>query len=428
MRFLGIGESCDLGSVYHRLARDGHDVKVHIADERCADTFDGIVQKSSHWQADLDWVGKDGIILFESVLGGVGAAQDELRRDGYRVIGGCAFGDQLENDRPFAQDILAAHGFRVAPHWSFEGAAEAAEFARRQPARYVLKFNGYGSMSTVVGMMDDGSDIIVMLEHLSRSLEQEPRIVLTKHIDGVEMGIGAYFTGQRFMRPACLDWEHKRFFPGGLGELTPEMGTPVTFDRSNRFFDLTLGKLAGLLREKKYQGYINLNTIVNDDGIWPLEFTCRFGYPGSAILESLQRSSWADIFESMLADGDRFETRSGFSVGVVVTVPPFPYSRRQIPEPVGVPIHFNPPLNPAEQSHIHLGEVKLDGATLVTSGMYGWTMVVTGTGSTIVQAQKNAYDLLSKLVLANSRYRNDIGNDLATREFSIIEKLGLLDG
>ena len=41
MRFLGVGESCDLGSVYHRLKEDGHAVKVHIADAACADTFDG---------------------------------------------------------------------------------------------------------------------------------------------------------------------------------------------------------------------------------------------------------------------------------------------------------------------------------------------------------------------------------------------------
>jgi len=426
MRFLGVGESCDLGSVYHRLALDGNEVKVHIADPHCRETFDGIVDKSHDWKADLDWVGKEGIVLFESVLGGVGAVQDELRGQGYRVIGGSAFGDRLENDRAFAQAVLRDHGFNVAPHWEFEHADDALAFVRGRPRRYVLKFNGYGSMNTMVGRLADGSDIVAILRHLFHSTQQEPRIVLTPHLEGVEMGVGAYFTGTKFLRPACLDWEHKRFFPGGLGELTPEMGTVVTYERSQRFFDLTLGKLEALLREEGYQGYINLNTMVNAEGIWPLEFTCRFGYPGSAILQSLQRSSWAEIFEAVLEDGERFETRPGFSVGIVVTVPPFPYTRLQIAEPVGVPVQFSPPLNEKEIQHVHLGEVKREGSTLVTAGIYGWTMVVTSLGNSIPDAQRQAYGLLDKLVLANCRYRLDIGSGVQDADLALIEELGFL--
>ena len=127
----------------------------------------------------------------------------------------------------------------------------------------------------------------------------ESSLILMEFVEGIEMGVGAYFNGDDFLEPACLDWEHKRFFPGDLGELTGEMGTVVTYSRSKSFFDRTLAKMRPLLKENGYCGYINLNTIVNESGIWPLEFTCRFGYPGYAILDPLQRNSWADLFRAM---------------------------------------------------------------------------------------------------------------------------------
>lgn len=49
-----------------------------------------------------------------------------------------------------------------------------------------------------------------------------------------------------------------------------------------------------------YCGYINLNTIVNERGIWPLEFTCRSGYPGFAVLGPLQQTGWGELFRAMI--------------------------------------------------------------------------------------------------------------------------------
>lgn len=433
MRFLAVTETCDLGAVYSRLKAEGHEVRVAIGEVEAQGTLAGLVDRTSDWRAELGWIrdgGKDAIVIFEAVSEGLGALQDELRRQGYCVIGGSAFGDRLENDRAFAQAVLARLGLKTAHSREFTDLQSADSFVAANPGRYVLKFSGsdHASNDNYVGQWNDGRDIRAMLAaRLAIRGDTPSRFILMEHVEGVEMGVGAYFDGTDFITPACLDWEHKRFFPGDLGELTGEMGTVATFDRSERFFALTLAPIAPLLRRHGHVGYVNLNTIVNEHGIWPLEFTCRFGYPGFAVLDPLQRTSWADLFRMMTTPwGGRLSAVEGFSVGVLLTTPPFPYSRREVADPVGLPVLFSGELSKEDYQHIHYGEVGLSGEQLVTTGLFGWTMVVTGTGPTIEVAKKEAYDRAARISIPNLRYRLDIGDKLMARDFAMVEGLNLL--
>ena len=428
MRFLGIGECADLAALYLRLAADGHEVKVFIGYPLCKDTLAGLVERVTDWQAELDWIrvaGQDGYILFENIGLGYGEIQDRLRREGLNVIGGGAYGARLENDRAYAQRVLTELGLATASIFEFSDVDEAKQFIDQRPARYVLKSNGPDAAS-FVGLHKTGADVRAVLAAGEKATASS--FILMDFIEGVEMGVGAYFNGEDFLEPTCLDWEHKRFFPGDLGELTGEMGTVVTYSRSKRFFDRTLARMAPLLRANSYCGYINLNTIVNEEGIWPLEFTCRFGYPGYAILDPLQKTSWANLFRTMLTRSAlRFDTEPGFAVGIVITTPPFPYCRDTVPVPVGLPILFEDDLSSAERRHVHYGEVALQNGILVTSGASGYTLVVTGTGQTIEAARDAANVLAAKVVVANARYRPDIGTRLIEGEFARVEALGLLD-
>jgi phosphoribosylamine--glycine ligase len=313
----------------------------------------------------------------------------------------------------------------VAPVESFSERAKAIAFIQANPARYVAKFNE--AAETFVGQLNDGRDVTAFLTGLPPQSEDES-FILMRHIQGVEMGVGAYFDGEKFLKPACLDWEHKRFFPGDLGELTGEMGTVVTYERSRGFFERTLARMEPLLRAHGHCGYVNLNTIVNERGIWPLEFTCRFGYPGFAILTPLQETAWGDLFAAMVSRSiSRFATRPGFSVGIVLTLPPFPYPRPQVEEPVGLPVLFDGELTETDRTNLHYCELGLEHGELVTSGIYGWAMVVTGVGDSIASAQQRANSLADRVLIPNVRYRRDIGDRLMAGDYARVEKLGLLD-
>jgi phosphoribosylamine--glycine ligase len=435
MRFLGIGHSGDLGDMYLRLQAAGHEVRFYCRDFDEHGVMQGMLTRVEDYRTELDWVrtaGEDGVILFETAEHG--ALQEQLRRDGFQVIGGSALGDRLENDRAFGQSALAEMGLQTARTHAFDDYERAIAFVRANPRRYVFKLDGSETASSrnYVGAAPDGSDIIALLASQPARLAtigiRQSSFVLMDYIEGVETGLGAYFNGEEFLRPACLDWEHKRLFPGDLGELTGEMGTLLTYEDTDRLFDLTLARLAPLLRDGRYLGYINLNTIINEQGIWPLELTCRFGYPGFAILDALQVEGWAPLFKRMLRrDGLGFETTPGFACGVVLTVPPFPYRYGYSELSRGLPVSWDPTLTAEELDRIHFSEVARDShGQLVTSGVTGYIGVATGTGVTITAAQRNAYLLARRVYVPNLRYRVDIGDAFRDHGRHVLRKLGYI--
>lgn len=420
MRVLGIGDSMDLGSLYLDLQRAGHQVRVFVGDEAARDTFSGLVERTGDWRQELGWVkaaGGDGFVVFETASHG--ALGDRLRADGINVIGGSPYGDRLEGDRAFGQQTMREVGMRVVPTQEFEDFGRAIAFVRKNRGRHVYKPSGAGLASgrTFVGELEDGTDLIayLMLQHRSWPADVPLRLVLMPRLDGVEVGVGGYFDGARFLQPACLDWEHKRFFPGDLGEMTGEMGTVVTYRNSEKLFRETLGRMTGRLAAAGYRGYININTIVDEAGVHPLEFTCRFGYPGFAILRPLQVCAWEQLFRQIVGQspqgtaGATFETRDGYAVGVVLTVPPFPYAAGYQQLSKGLPVILRPELTDADRAHLHLAEVAMQDGQLVTSGVVGYVLVVTGCGDTVGAAREAAYRRAGQICIPNVRYRADIG-------------------
>ena len=60
----------DLGDMYLRLARRGHEVRVCVRDPVSHPLLEGLLPRVASWEAELGWVreaGRDGIVLFEGV-------------------------------------------------------------------------------------------------------------------------------------------------------------------------------------------------------------------------------------------------------------------------------------------------------------------------------------------------------------------------
>jgi len=65
---------------------------------------------------------------------------------------------------------------------------------------------------------------------------------------------------------------------------------------------------------------------VNGNGIYPLEFTARFGYPTISIQQEGMTTPIGQFLADLAAGGNpKLTVKSGFQIGVRVVVSPFPF-------------------------------------------------------------------------------------------------------
>jgi len=407
-KFLFVSIEALVGDLALQVKKEGHEVRYHIYDKTERDVCDGFLEKCDDWRSMADWA---DVIVFDDVE--FGGAADELRKKGKAVVGGSAYTDKLEDDRMFGQDELSSAGVTVLPHWDFTDFDPAIDFVQKNPGRYVLKPNGSAQNEKellFIGKEDDGADMLNVLTHYKRSWSKKLNsFQLQKFAQGVEVAVGAFFNGRDFCGPVNVNFEHKRMFAGDLGPNTGEMGTLMFWAQQSRIFNETLCKMKGKLAACGYVGYIDLNCIANAKGIYPLEFTSRFGYPTISIQLEGTMPHWGD-FLCRLAHGEAADlrTKKGFQVGVVVAVPPFPFSDfqafRRYSEDATI-IFKRPSLE-----GIHLGDVKMVDGDWRLAGQSGYALIVTGSSLTVEDAQRQAYKRVENILIPNMFYRTDIGN------------------
>ena len=424
-KFLFVSLEGLIGDTAWEVVKEGQQVKYFIQNPEEREIADGFVPKCDDWRREVDWA---DVIVFDDVLG-QGTIAHELRRDGRKVVGGTPYSDRLEDDRAFGQQELKAAGVTIIPQANFTSFDEAIAYVKANPNRYVIKPSGEAQNMKgllFVGEEEDGRDVIQVLDDYQRAWADRIReFQLQRRILGVEVATGAFFNGKEFVYPVCVNFEHKKLFPGDIGPSTGEMGTAMFWSEPNKIFAATLKKMEPKLAEEGYVGFIDINCIVNANGIYPLEFTSRFGYPTISIQQEGLLTPISELLYR-LADGSisRLRARSGFQIGVRVVVPPFPFHDPQRFEASSkdAVILFKTP----SREGIHIEDVKLVNGEWMVTGTSGVVLIVCGTGPTMRQAQKQAYNRVRNVMIPNMYYRDDIGDRWVEEDSDRLHSWGYL--
>jgi phosphoribosylamine--glycine ligase len=261
-------------------------------------------------------------------------------------------------------------------------------------------------------MPKDEEDLLGMLQYFEDCASgTAPEFILQRFVEGVAISTEGWFNGHEFMSPFNHTLERKQLMDHNLGPSGGCSGNVVwAVQGSNHIIDQGLRKMEPVLRQFNYLGPIDLNTIVNAEGVWALEFTPRFGYDAIAAFLELYQGDLGELFYN-IASGQKPKNmilQPGFGSALRVSTPPYP-SEEFRPKP-GIPVNG---FTREDRPHLFFYEVMLNKRDqLVTSGSGGTVCAITGYGESIPGSLWGPEELAKRAHIPDKQFRTDLIGEL----------------
>ncbi len=340
---------------------------------------------------------------------------DVFNKRGLKVFGPDKVAAQLEGSKSFAKDFMLRHGIPTAKAASFDNAAGAIEYVKKEFAAgekgIVIKADGLAAGKGVLVAFDADSAIEFVNGCFGGMFGSSgARVLVEECLFGEEASILALTDGKTIL-PLVSSQDHKRAFDNDAGPNTGGMGSyspaPVVDDAMwARIKDEVLDPfLKGIQADKlNFKGVIFVGAMITDKGPKVLEFNVRFGDPE---VQSVMSRLDSDLVDAMLktADGNLAAAKLDWSpdpaVCVVMASGGYPDSYEKGFEITG--------LKEAEATGakvFHAGTALKDGKIVNTGGR---VLGVCARGKDIRTAIERAYAAVDKIHWNKCFCRRDIG-------------------
>jgi phosphoribosylamine--glycine ligase len=402
-----------------RLKHDGHAVTFYHLDDptRKARVGDGMVKLSPTPEPP-----KGAIVIFDST--GKGRMGTDLRRRGWKVIGGNPFDEDLELDRASGTKIMQALGIATPKTKVMGSISQGQAYVSTHPGVWYFKPNGKTTTLTNHG---EGKMFVRWLEWASQFIEGEP-FELQAAVEGIEISTEGWFDGQRFVPPFNSTLEEKHFLTGDHGPRTGCESNVVWCWEGNepQLPKGTVLRLTALLKKAGYVGPVDLNAIIDGTGKpHGLEWSARLGFDASQAYSLLVDGDYGEQLAAF-AEGklDRWDLKPGYAMTLRVTVPPYPSeSVVEAKKTAGLPID---PAIVADPRRYLPSDVRIERGGPVVAGAHGYVVAVGTTGSTFSACRKTLLRMADDLDLEQKQYRVDPVHR-AEKAWAALEAHGLVE-
>lgn len=417
----GGGDGVDLAL---RALEAGHQVKYWLP-PGAPPAGDGMLEKPEDWEPEMDWAELIVLTHNDKYL----APLTPYFGAGYPIFGTNPKAAELEHDRGLGQAVLEAAGVDIVPYHTVDSIDEAIELVKSTGEAYAIKPAGDESNKALTCVARDADEAIFML---TRWKEQglSGQLMLQEKVDGVEMGIAAWFGPGGFSASLEESFEHKKFMNDDLGCNTGEMGTVLRNVSKSKLFEEVLEPVGDYLHEVNYVGNVSVNCIVPKRGSpRPLEFTMRLGWPAFCLYQAIIQGDPVEWMAELLHGRDTLEVSTDVVVGVLLAHGDFPTDHETEGTFAGFPISG---LKSSNWGNFHFQQAMTGTASgmtapqILTAGNY--VMVVSGCGITVSQAAEAAYEVAWDIKIpSNLMFRTDIGKRLE-KDLPIVQRQGYAKG
>lgn len=400
--------------VAQRVAHEGHDVKFYIKSPGFGKAGSGFVSRVNSWRPHVK---TSDLVVCDMV--GFGKHADIFKRSGVPVLSCNKMTDMMELDRDKGIELFRKSGINVPKTFSFGSPKAAADQLTEMPSSGGFVIKPSGNISTAKTLVC--RDLRTFTWALTTYADNQ-NLIVQELVEGVEVSTEGWFNGRDWIKPFNHTFEEKRLMPGNLGPQTGCMGNVVITSTGDKLIDETVKKLSPFLKRVGYRGPVDVNTMVNADGVFALEATTRMGYDAvEALMEGLNEPVTDLLFETAIGVKKNIDVSPHFLLAVRVSVPPWPGGDPRA-EDVGRPIIIK---DKKALDHIFFTDAYKESGEYKYAAGDGVVCKVTASGRDVREAQRRVKRTLGNISILDMQYRADIG-DRVTSDMEQLKMWGYM--
>jgi phosphoribosylamine--glycine ligase len=341
---------------------------------------------------------------------------DALEKEGIKAFGPSADAAELEGSKVFMKELCSKYNIPTAAFGRFEDLDKAKVYISKQKMPIVIKADGLaaGKGVFICNTVEEAQKIAEEILEDGSFGNAGNSIVIEEFLDGEELSFFAISDGKTVL-PLTSAQDHKRVGDGDTGLNTGGMGaySPA------HMMDEELGKkitqkiieptVAAMKEEGKiFKGILFAGIMLVDNEPILLEFNVRFGDPECQVLMmrmycDLLELLYACSEEKLLDIADDIYWRNETALCVVIASKGYPGAYKK-----GTVIKS---LNDADimpyTKIFHAGTEKNEEGDFINVG--GRVLGITSLGTTVEEANANAYKSVQKVKWPEGFCRKDIG-------------------